>query len=76
MLLLADEGLLTFVQRTSMRMTAQGHDLLDSIRSDTVWQKAKEGAAAVGGVTLGMLKELAVAYLKREVSDRLGISLP
>jgi hypothetical protein len=75
MLLLADEGMLAFVQRSSMRMTSQGHDMLDAIRSDTIWKRAKDGAASVGGVTLGMLKDLAVAYLKKEASERLGITL-
>ncbi|WP_263626499.1 DUF2513 domain-containing protein [Xinfangfangia pollutisoli] len=56
-------------------MTAKGHDFLDAIRNDTVWNKAKSGAAAVGGMTLGMLKDLAVAYLKQETAAKLGISL-
>ena len=67
--------MLTFVQRSSMRMTSQGHDMLDAIRSDTIWNKAKDGAASVGGVTLGILKDLALGYLKKEASERLGIAL-
>lgn len=75
MLLLEDEGMLSFVQRSSMRMTSRGHDMLDAIRSDTIWQKAKDGATSIGGATLGMLKDLAVAYLKKEANERLGIIL-
>jgi hypothetical protein len=38
-----------------------GHDLLDSIRDDSVWKKTKEMAASVGGsVGLETLKALAL----------------
>lgn len=74
MMLLGDEGMLAPVGNSTMRMTAKGHDMVEAIRSDTIWKKAKEGAASVGGVTLGMLKDIAVAYLKKEAADRLGIS--
>jgi hypothetical protein len=56
-------------------MTNCGHDYLDAIRSDTVWAKTRSGAASVGGVTLGIMRDMAVAYLKREVSEKLGLSL-
>lgn len=74
MMLLGDEGMLAPVANGTMRMTAKGHDMVEAIRSDTVWAKTKEGARAVGGVTLGMLKDIAVTYLKKEAAERLGIS--
>ena len=55
-------------------MTNQGHDYLEAIRSDTVWNKTKQGAAEVGGMTLGMMKDLAIAYFKQEVAGKLGIN--
>jgi len=73
--LMMDEGLLAPVGAGTYRVTSFGHDYLDAIRSDTVWTKTKAGAAQVGGMTLGMIKELAVAYVKQEAAEKLGIKL-
>ena len=73
--LLCDAGFMTQIDSSAYRMTNQGHDYLEAIRSDTVWKKTKVGAAAVGGMTLGMMKDLAIAYLKQEAAEKLGISL-
>jgi RIO-like serine/threonine protein kinase len=73
--LLKDEGLLVSVGKYTYRMTSKGHDYLDAIRSDTVWNKTKEGAAKVGGMTLGMMKDLAIAYVKQEAAEKLGVKL-
>ena len=73
--LMMDEGLLTSVSGETYRLTSYGHDYLDAVRSDTVWMKTREGAAQVGGMTLGLVKELAVAYIKQEAADKLGIKL-
>ena len=74
-LLMADEGFVTEVGRGTFRLTSQGHDYISAIRSDNVWAKTKDGAAKVGGVTLGVMKDLAIAYVKREVAQKLGIEL-
>lgn len=74
-LLLADEGFVVEVGRGTFRLTSQGHDYTNAIRSDNVWAKTKDGAAQVGGVTLGVMKDLAVAYVKQEVAQKLGIEL-
>lgn len=43
-------------------LTWAGHDFLDSIRNDTVWQKTQEQAAKIGGsVALDTLKAIATA---------------
>ena len=73
--LLCDAGFMAKISESAFRMTNQGHDYLDAIRDDAVWAKTKSGAAAVGGMTLGMLKDLAVAYLKQETAAKLGIEL-
>jgi len=72
-LLLADAGLVTQVSDSSFRLTNMGHDYLEAIRSDSVWLKTKQGAAEVGGMTLGMMKDLAIAYVKQEASEKLGV---
>lgn len=73
--LLCDAGLLMSINKGTYRMTNQGHDYLSSIRNDTVWQDTKEGAAKLSGVTLDMMKDIAIAYIKREATDKLGIQL-
>ncbi len=57
------------------RLTNAGHEYIEAIRSDTVWTKTKEATAAVGGMTLGMMRDVAIAYLKQEVSEKLGVKL-
>ncbi|SNR24860.1 DUF2513 domain-containing protein [Puniceibacterium sediminis] len=74
-LLMSDQGLVTSVGPDSFRVTASGHDYINAIRSDTIWRKAKEGAKEIGGATFGILKDLAVAYLKQEAAIKLGLEL-
>ncbi len=52
-----------------------GYDYLDAIRDDGIWKKTKEGAASVGGVSLGIMKEIATAYIKQQVVEKLGIKI-
>jgi len=73
--LLCDAGLMTLVSSSGYRMTNSGHDYLDAIRSETVWLKTKKGAAEVGGLTLGLMKDLALALVKQEAAEKLGIKL-
>ena len=74
-MLLCDAGYMTNVTADTYRMTSSWHDYLDAIRDDTVWAKIKDVAAGVGGVTLGVMKELGVAYLKQEITKKTGIQL-
>ncbi|WP_172294197.1 DUF2513 domain-containing protein [Pseudoruegeria sp. HB172150] len=71
--LLSDAGLMVETGKGVFRLTNQGHDYIEAIRSDTVWKKTKEGAQAVGGATLNMMKDMAIAYLKKEAAEKLGI---
>ncbi|MDJ1006476.1 MAG: DUF2513 domain-containing protein [Paracoccaceae bacterium] len=73
--LLCDAGFLTRTAGGGYRMTNQGHDYLDAIRSDTVWNRTKDAAAKIGGASLGMLMDLALAYLKQEASEKLGVRI-
>ena len=74
-LLASDAGLMTPVKQSTYRLTAAGHDFLDAIRDDGIWKKTKDGAAQVGGVTLGIMKDIAVAYVKQATAEKLGITL-
>ena len=74
-MLLMDVGFATEVGRGTFRLTSLGHDYISAVRSDTVWEKTKDGANKIGGATLGIMKDLAVAYLKQEAASKLGINL-
>ncbi|MHA6325019.1 DUF2513 domain-containing protein [Roseivivax sp. CAU 1753] len=73
--LLVDAGFVAPVANSTYRLTNDGYDYLDAIRSDTIWNKTREGAKSVGGVTLSMMREIAVTYLKQEVAEKLGVSI-
>ena len=73
--LLCDAGFLLAVREGVYRMTNQGHDYLAVVRSDTIWKKTKSASAELGGVTLGIMKDMAVAYLKQEAKQKLGLDL-
>lgn len=73
--LLCDAGLFQQVQSGVFRMTNQGHDYLDAIRDDGVWKKTKEAVSTTGGVGLGIMKDIATAYVRQELSARLGMPL-
>ncbi|WP_026784898.1 DUF2513 domain-containing protein [Pleomorphomonas koreensis] len=57
------------------KLTWDGHDFLDSIRDPDVWNKTKQGAAAAGGFTLDLLKDLAKGFLRKQIEERTGITL-
>jgi len=63
------------VGRDTFRLTSKGHDFLEAVRDDGIWQKTKDGVAAVGGATLGIVSEIAIAYVKQKVTEKLGIQL-
>ena len=57
------------------RLTYQGHEFLDTIRDGEVWRRTKAGAEKIGGASIGFVWELAKAYGKQLVTERLGFSL-
>jgi len=52
-------------------MTMSGHDFLDAIRDQGVWDKTKNRLGKAGGWTL----DLVLAVAKEELKRRLGLSL-
>lgn len=60
---------------TFRRLTWDGHDLLDSIRSPEVWAKTKSGALAAGGFTMELLADLAKGFIKKQIESRTGVTL-
>ena len=72
---LTDAGFFHEHRESVFRITNQGHDYLSAIRSETVWIKTKAAASSAGGLGLGLMKDIAMAYVKQELSGRLGIQL-
>lgn len=73
--LLCDAGYFEAINKGVYRMTNQGFDYLEVIKSDEIWSKTKGVAASLGGVTLGMMKDIAVAYIKQKAAEHLKLPL-
>jgi hypothetical protein len=73
--LLVDAGLVVPAGKGTFRLSNSGYDYIQAIRDDNVWKKTQAGAAKVGGMTLAMMKDLAVSYVKQEAAEKLGITL-
>lgn len=71
-------GNVTFTHDNSLafrQLSWTGCDFLDSVRDPDVWSKTKQGAAAAGGFTVDLLKDLAKGFLKKQIEERTGIKL-
>jgi hypothetical protein len=51
-----------------------GHDFVDSVRSEDVWQKTKAGAQRAGGWTVDLLLDFAKAIIKHELGKYIPIA--
>jgi Hypothetical protein (DUF2513) len=51
-----------------IRLTNDGHDFIDAVRSNTIWAKAKSKATEAGTFTLKLLVQAAFEYAKIELS--------
>ena len=58
-----------------VRLTWAGHDFLDTIRDDEVWQKTKAGVKAAGGFSFDLMKALAKGLIKKKIEAHTGIEL-
>lgn len=50
-----------------LRITSDGHDFLDALRNDTVWNAVKEKVNLVGGVALNVMIDIAKDYAKKNL---------
>ncbi len=74
--LLCDAGYLTQLTDSGFRMTSQGHDLIESIRDEGIWQTTKKKVAETGGnATFEIIQSLALGLLKTKISKHTGIEL-
>ena len=74
--LLADEGFLEELGRNggAWRMTSKGHDFVAAVRSDAVWGRTKQMASLVSGVSLSILKDIAVGIMRDQLT-KMGVPL-
>lgn len=57
------------------RLTWDGHDFVDSVRDDDVWQKSRKGALAAGGWSLELISDLAKGFIRKKASELTGVEL-
>jgi hypothetical protein len=57
------------------RLTWEGHDFIDAIRSDDIWRKTQRGAEEVGSWTFDLVKDLAKGFVKKQIEQRTGVVL-
>ncbi|MEH2517658.1 hypothetical protein V1279_003231 [Bradyrhizobium sp. AZCC 1610] len=78
MMLIIDEGWIdgeyrrTSGQFVLTRITADGHDFLDSTRQPDIWAKAKSIAKSSGAETLRFAWDIAKSIAKAEITRHLG----
>jgi Hypothetical protein (DUF2513) len=52
-----------------------GHDFVDSVRDDSIWREAKDGAKKAGGFSLELLGALAKGLLKKKIEQHTGVEI-
>lgn len=75
--LMADAGLveLSGTYRDGVRVTNDGYDFIAAIRDDTIWAKTKDAGTDLGGMTLGVLKDVAVAMVRAKLAATTGLNI-
>ena len=74
--LLCDAGFVAQVGNGTYRLTNSGHDYLDAIRDDGIWEKTKAAVAETGGSAgLDLVKKVATAFVKKKIEDHTGLEL-
>lgn len=57
------------------RLTWSGHDFVDAVRDEDIWNKTKEGALAAGGFSFDLVKDLAKGFIRKKVETLTGVEL-
>lgn len=55
------------------RLTMAGHDFLEAARNDNAWNKAKEAAKKVGGMSVDVFKKVLIGFIEAEVKKHTGL---
>ena len=63
------------IKSFALRVTNSGHDYLNAIRDEGIWNKTKQAVAETGGsATLEIIKSLATCFLKKKIEQHTGIT--
>jgi len=74
--LLCDNDYMVKLSSRAYRLTNHGHDYLQAIRDEGIWAETKRAVAETGGsATLEMIKNIALGFLKKKISDQTGLAL-
>lgn len=56
-------------------ITWQGYELIDAIKSESVWAETKKVAGQAGGFSVEVLKDVAVTVIKHQIKKHTGMEL-
>ncbi len=59
----------------SIQLTWSGNDFYDTVRNPEVWKRTKEGLMKVGSWSLETMLEVAKAYGKQLVREKVGLDI-
>lgn len=66
-------------QAIPLEVTWAGHDFIDTMRSQEVWERTKQAMKEAGGGGLGLMlelgKKLAEGFIKKKLKDSTGLDL-
>ncbi len=72
---LSDAGFFQEIRSGVFRITNQGQDYLASIRDEGIWQDTKATASGMGGVALGVMKDIAISIVKQKLAEQFGLNI-
>jgi hypothetical protein len=55
-------------------LTWEGHYFLDAIRDPGIWGETKKSTEAIGSFTMDLVKEVAKAFIKKQLADYTGLT--
>ena len=58
-----------------LELTWNGNEFLEAVRDPEVWRRTKEGAQRAGSASVEFIWEMAKAYGKHVIKERLGLDL-
>ena len=64
-----------FARYTPVSLEWRGHELLDDIREQDVWDQTKESAEKLGSFSLDILSKLAKGFLKKKIKAHTDIDI-
>ena len=74
--LLSDSGYLIQENESAYGLAAEGHDFIESIRDEGIWNQTKSAVAETGGTaTLELIKDIGLGCVKKKLSEHTGIEL-